>query len=101
MTGILHQVLDSGSDSLAECLQVFTHEDEILLIDAGVELLASAGTLQSLIGHNSSVKRILAIREDVMTRGLDKQARESDIELIPESEWVEHVLHHRHVLSWK
>ena len=101
MSGILHQVLGAGVDSLEDCLAFFTEGDEILLIDAGVELLAGEVPLHSLINHKSSAYRILAIRADVLARNLTMQAQENNIDLIAEAEWVERVLRHRHVLSWK
>ncbi|MFT5768408.1 MAG: sulfur transfer complex TusBCD TusB component (DsrH family), partial [Lysobacterales bacterium] len=54
MSGILHQVLGAGTNSLADCLAFFNDGDEILLIDAGVELLADEVALRSLLEQKST-----------------------------------------------
>ncbi|MFT5770193.1 MAG: sulfur relay protein TusB/DsrH, partial [Lysobacterales bacterium] len=87
--------------SLADCLAFFNDGDEILLIDAGVELLADEVALRSLLEQKSTANQVCAICEDVVARNLTLQAQENNIDLIRDSEWVEHVLCYSHILSWK
>ncbi|NIM70137.1 MAG: hypothetical protein GTN86_05260 [Xanthomonadales bacterium] len=96
----LHQLLSSDPRAAADCAALLVAGDEVLLVDAGVEMLGATGSLETL-RHLVSDHRVHALRADVVARGLAWHAEQHAVALLSDRDWVDRVRAHQRVISWR
>ncbi|KAA9129840.1 hypothetical protein F3N42_13730 [Marinihelvus fidelis] len=101
ITSRLHLLMSARADAVADCLGQLGPDDEVLLVDSGVSLLAPVRPgddgAPALAGLLARARRVCALETDVRARGLPASP---DIPLVGDDDWVRMVHRHRHVLSW-
>jgi sulfur relay protein TusB/DsrH len=95
----LHLVLSADAGAWQDCAELCRRDDEILLADAGVGLLAQPDAVAGLV-DGSGQGRVSALQSDVFARGLEACSSALEIALVTDSGWVDKVRSHARVLSW-
>ena len=97
----LHQLMCTDPRTVRDCCAFLQPGDEVLLIDAAVQLLTDADALLARLKNQHGIRKISALRADVLSRGLKASIESSGISLLSDRQWVEQLCRCSQVLSWK
>lgn len=95
----LHQVLSADAGAWRDCAEVCRRDDEVLLVDAGVGLLAQPRAMARLL-EGLGPDKLSALQADVSARGLEASAMALGVALLADSDWVVKVCSRARVMSW-
>lgn len=93
--GILHLVLSDDAGAWQACRACCSAEDTVLLMDAGVMLLAAAAPVSGL------PCRLAVAAVDAEARGLTEDASGTNPAFITDAGALDLITAHRHCLSWR
>lgn len=96
-----HQVLSDAPRALADCLSVIQQEDELLLVDGGVQWLTRMDEMSRGLDELNFGVVLNALEADVASRGLGYTTGLNSVNLLNDRQWIEKVCQFDQVLSWK